>query len=275
MGVRIWRTLALFSGVFIAANAAGQAAYERFECLIEPHAVIDLSTREDGVIDTVLVKRGDRVESGQLVAMLEAGVERATVDLVRARTQMDAELAERRADVALAHRELRRIEKRFETKEVSLIEQKQAATEAARARLKLRQTEHRQKLAQLELAWARKALQRRALVSPVRGMIVELLRFPGESVENATIMRIAAVDPLNVEVIMPISHYGAIDVGRRAEIEPMYPGAEAQIAMVSVVDSVIDSASDSFGVRLELPNPQYAIPAGVRCNIRFIATSVN
>jgi len=38
-----------------------------------------------------------------------------------------------------------------------------------------------------------------------------------------------------------------------------------------VVDTVIDSASDTFGVRLRLSNPQYVIPAGVRCQIRFLS----
>jgi multidrug efflux pump subunit AcrA (membrane-fusion protein) len=37
-----------------------------------------------------------------------------------------------------------------------------------------------------------------------------------------------------------------------------------------VVDKVIDAASNTFGVRLELENPDYAIPGGIRCNINFL-----
>jgi hypothetical protein len=32
-----------------------------------------------------------------------------------------------------------------------------------------------------------------------------------------------------------------------------------------VIDPVIDAASNTFGVRLILPNPGNRIPAGVRC----------
>jgi len=32
----------------------------------------------------------------------------------------------------------------------------------------------------------------------------------------------------------------------------------------------MDSASGSFGVRLELPNPNGDIPAGVCCKVRFL-----
>ena len=37
----------------------------------------------------------------------------------------------------------------------------------------------------------------------------------------------------------------------------------------TIVDSVIDSASGTFGVRLELPNSDRGVPAGSRCKIRF------
>ena len=40
-------------------------------------------------------------------------------------------------------------------------------------------------------------------------------------------------------------------------------------ATVDVVDPVIDAASDTFRVRLLLPNPRNAIPAGVRCSVHF------
>ena len=40
-------------------------------------------------------------------------------------------------------------------------------------------------------------------------------------------------------------------------------------ANVIVVDRVIDAASNSFRVRLELPNPDNALPPGLRCKLEF------
>ena len=40
-------------------------------------------------------------------------------------------------------------------------------------------------------------------------------------------------------------------------------------ARVTVVDRVVDAASGTFGVRLELPNPDYRLPAGLKCKVRF------
>jgi membrane fusion protein, multidrug efflux system len=38
---------------------------------------------------------------------------------------------------------------------------------------------------------------------------------------------------------------------------------------VKVVDHVIDAASGTFGIRLELKNPDYSLPAGLKCKVRF------
>jgi multidrug efflux pump subunit AcrA (membrane-fusion protein) len=38
---------------------------------------------------------------------------------------------------------------------------------------------------------------------------------------------------------------------------------------VAVVDRVVDAASSTFRVRLELPNPQHRIPAGLKCKVTF------
>jgi len=38
---------------------------------------------------------------------------------------------------------------------------------------------------------------------------------------------------------------------------------------VTVVDHVLDAASGTFGVRLALPNPDFNLPAGIRCKVLF------
>ena len=39
---------------------------------------------------------------------------------------------------------------------------------------------------------------------------------------------------------------------------------------LATVDRVVDGTSGTFGVRLELPNPDYAVPSGLRCQVRFL-----
>ena len=46
-------------------------------------------------------------------------------------------------------------------------------------------------------------------------------------------------------------------------------GAGIYDAKVTVVDRVVDAASGLFGVRLELPNPDYKLSAGLKCQVTF------
>jgi hypothetical protein len=39
-----------------------------------------------------------------------------------------------------------------------------------------------------------------------------------------------------------------------------------------IVDRVVDAASGTFGVRLELSNSDLRLPAGRKCNVTFDAT---
>ena len=75
----------------VAALLAGAADAGRFECLVEPYVEVDLSVGVVGILEEVLVDRGDVVKTGDVVARLKSDVLRARRDLVKAR----AEFAER------------------------------------------------------------------------------------------------------------------------------------------------------------------------------------
>jgi hypothetical protein len=79
-------------------------------------------------------------------------------------------------------------------------------------------------------------------------------------------MTIAQIDPLSVELVVSAQRYGTIKVGQLVEIHPNPPVNGAYRVKVDVVDPIIDAASETFGVRLILPNPERAIPAGIRCS---------
>jgi len=242
-----------------------------FDCLIKPRSVAEVSARGDGVLGQFLVARGDHVKQGQVIARLDSEVEQATLNLAEARARMKAEVAELRESLALAERELARIAQLVARKAGSFTDQDRAATAAATARLRLERAQEEQQLAALEVARARELLERRQVHSPVDGVVMELLLAVGESANttNRPIVRVAKVDPLNVELIVPVDFFGRISPGQVGEVIPRYPGARPVSAVVTVVDPIVDAASDTFGVRLELANPGGLIPGGVRCDIRF------
>ena len=78
-------------------------------------------------------------------------------------------------------------------------------------------------------------------------------------------VRIAVIDPLRVELLVPTALFGSLAKGDQIAVMPELPGAESVTATVQQVDKVFDAASNSFRVRLSLPNPGNKLPAGLRC----------
>ena len=103
------------------------------------------------------------------------------------------------------------------------------------------------------------------------GIVVERKLAPGEYVraDKSVIVRLAQIDPLHVEVIAPATLFTALKVGMpaRVHLAPDYPGSYP--ARVLVVDQLIDAASGTLGVRLQMANPGNQIPAGLKCTASF------
>lgn len=253
------------------APAAVQAvpSGDAFDCMIGPNKVIDIGSPITGLIQEIAVERSEYVERDQVLARLESSVEEAAVRVARARAVRRVEVEFSRVNLGLGEKRRERAVELYESRSLSLDQREEVETRATLAALELEQAEEDQRLARLQLDQALAALERRTVRSPIAGFVVERLMDPGEVVDEETMLRVAQIDPLRVDVILPSHWFGRIEPGARAEIVPEPPLDEPREAEVSIVDRVIDGASGTFGVRLVLPNPERDLPAGLRCQVRF------
>ena len=83
---------------------AGPAGAAEYDCLIEAFETVDVRSPVEALIASIPVRRGDLVKRGQVVVTLEAGAERAALDLARARAKMEGELKAAEARVELARK---------------------------------------------------------------------------------------------------------------------------------------------------------------------------
>ena len=242
------------------------------DALMRPFELVDVGAAADGLVESVLVERGDLVEQGQVLALLDFGVERASTDLAKARAEADSTL--QMAHVDLADREVThaRYEAMHEKGIVPEEILQRTLTDKRLAELAVSRAQEDRLAADLEYSRAKALLARGTVKSPVRGVVTKRLLSPGELVSRSgqdTILQIAQIDPLIVELNAPVELLGRITVGMSAEVLPEEPVGGSYTAEVTVVDRVIDTASGTFGVRLRLPNTDYRLPAGLRCRLRF------
>ena len=247
------------------------AQEESFDCVINPKSTIKLGSAEDGILRELAVDRGDRVEKGALLASLDNEVERLSAELARLRAETKVEVKASHVQSDFHNKELARLLELRGQLAVSESVYDKADIEAQLAKLATESAGTEYAMAQVEYKRTKTSLERRNIRSPVDGVIVNIDMSPGEYVhEQVTLMTIAEVNPLNVDVFIPVAQYGNITVDMLAEVMPEQPVGGIYSAKVTVVDSVFDPASRTFGVRLELPNPNYLLPAGLRCTVQFI-----
>ena len=129
--------------------------------------------------------------------------------------------------------------------------------------------EHR--ITQLEHERSKLILEGLKIRSPISGIISERSVSGGEFVHEAKhVVVVATLDPLHVEVYLPVTMFPHVKVGMTGFVEPAAPMNGRYAATITVVDRVFDAASGSFGVRLSLPNGHGLLPAGHRCKVTFV-----
>jgi len=303
--------LLILPGLLIGVPLDAQAI--EVDGVIEPHRVIKIGgSGVPGILENVVVDRGHFIKKGEVLAILQSGVEKASLEIARvraeteanikvkvgntfleitrARAEMDAAINARRADLELAIRKQERTEKLFkkeflpfaemdetETKkmlaeallEEALQNKRFAELEFKRAEAQLEETLVNKRLAELEYERSIEIVKRMTITSPIDGVVVERFLSSGEYVEEQPILKLAQIDPLNVEVILPVAMYRSIRMDMPARVIPEPPLSGSYAAKVKVIDKVIDAASGTFGVRLELPNPNKSLPGGLKCKVIF------
>jgi RND family efflux transporter MFP subunit len=254
--------------VLIACAGPAHAA-QPLGCLIEPQQVAEVGSPVIGIVQELHVERGDRVVKGQLMALLRGEVERASVGVASSRAQAEADEQGARANLAFARQKLDRARDLLDRKFISAQGLDQVRTEFEVAEQKLAQAQEQKRIAQRELGLAAAQLAQRSIRSPFDGVVAERYLSVGERVEEKPLFRVAKVDPLKVQVVVPAALYGQIQPGAVASVQPQLPQAAAVSAKVTLVDRLIDAPSNTFRVQLELPNPDLALPAGLRCQADF------
>jgi len=239
------------------------------DCMIQPHEIVMVGSPAPGVIDRILADRGDIVEAGSPIVELSSVVERAAVAVARERAAQVSDTTIARSAKKLAQRELQRASKLHEQSFVSqpYLERRQAEAQAAVGQSA--KAEERRRLAVRELELAIAQLEQRTIRAPISGAVIERFLSPGEYVDQKAILRIAAIHPLRVNVLVPAMYFGQIRPGMVGVVLPELFGQEHYEATVTKVDKVIDAASNTFRARLELPNANGELPAGLRCKVRL------
>lgn len=260
----------LSSHVAIANDEAASMGENGFECVIEARTKTRVGSPSSGLVKKILVKRGDKVKKGQIIAKLESSLQKVAVELALMNANDQVELQSRQSRLKLEHDKTERARTLFSKKMVSQSAVDEAETAEELAMLEVQAAKSEQLRRKLILKEARSELALRVVHSPLNGVVTEKMMSVGEFThEQSPILEIAEIDPLYVEAFLPINLYEHINMKNKATVKPAAPLSGDFQARITVIDQIFDAASGTFGVRMELDNKKGLLPAGVPCQVLF------
>jgi RND family efflux transporter MFP subunit len=198
-----------------------------------------VSTALGGLVETVGVELGQRVERGATLVALDDELARHELDSAR------AALAEARADLDDAERRLRVAERLGERDNIpqTELDSRRAAVDRARATVQRRRA---------EAAAAQARLDRHTVEAPFAGAVTERAAEPGEWVSPGTaLVELTATDRLYVDLKVPQRYFAEMT----GEV-PVYlsfdalPGRTVD-GLIAARVPVSDSAARTFTLRVE------------------------
>jgi RND family efflux transporter MFP subunit len=234
-------------------------------------ATVDAVPRGQGRLDAVYVKLGDPVRRGQALAKIE---DRELVEQIRqaeaTHTVSEASIRQRQADLKLAQNNLERSRSLFERDLLprQTFDDTDARYQAAVAQLELAQAQLAQAKARLDELKIN--LANTVITSPVDGFVGKRTLDPGASVGVNTSF-ISVVDIRTVRLIINVVERDLrrINQGTAVEIEvDAYPG-ETFKGTVARVAPILDPATRTAQVEIEIPNSAYRLKPGMYARARF------
>jgi len=222
-----------------AAHAAEPIVVE--SALLRLTQQVEVPARAQGVLSSLQVVEGDLVRQGMLLAQVDDAEARllqgrATIELQIEKNKFSNDVAIRTAQKALDFNrgEFQRLEHAAQgiPGSISTSELEALRLRAEQAELELEEADRARQLNRLtavlknkELELSNHSVDIRKIVAPINGVVVEVLRQPGEWVEpGEKVLRIVRIDRLRVEGLIDVRTISADLNGAPATIAINLPG---------------------------------------------------
>jgi len=259
--------LCLAAGVLAGGASAGMNGGIR--AITRPSADITLSFVQPGRIAKVYFQEGDIVGAEQVLVQQDDGIERAQLAQIEAQSKNTSQIQASEASLAQKKVDLQKLEKAAAREAATELEVEHARLEVTIAELSLEVAKLQHEQDQHKCQEARIRVEHMQLKSPIAGSIEKVHVEPGESVNAlADVVRVVQIDPLWIDVPVPLTTSRTLKLGQKAAVEFPEPAGRSIEGKVLFVAAVADAASGTLQVRVQVPNAARR-PAGEHVKVSF------
>lgn len=238
------------------------------EAITRPSEDKTLSFVRPGRLMKVLVKKGEKVRAGQVLAVQDDKVQRAELEALKAEAEDATKIRAAEAQLAQKQVDMKKTQEAAEKNAATEMELEHAALDVTIAKLSLELAKFQSSQARRTYEKACLALEQMRIVSPMDGQVEDIYVTEGESADAlAKVLRIVKLDPLWIEVPVPrkLVDQGTLNkVGGSAGVE--FEGERTVMGKINHIAGVGDSASETLTVRVEVAN-EMSRAAGERVKV--------
>ena len=240
------------------AQARGEpiAATLALSGLLQPLAESVLTAEVEGRIDRVLVRPGETVKAGQVLARMNAR------DLAARLAEQQANLAASRAQLELAEKTQRRNEELKSRNFISAnsLDSSRSTLDANREALRAHEAQR---------ALARQSLDKAVIRAPQAGIVAERAVQPGQHVGlNARLFSIVDLAELEFAASVPVSQVGAVRIGQNVTVVAEGTAGEAA-GRVERIAPTADAATRMIPVYIRVANRDGRLKGGMAARGRL------
>lgn len=246
--------------------SSGTGVY--FDGFTEPVRKIEVSASESGRLSTVDVKRGDVIEAGTMMMVLDTNILDASRRVAEAKSKATARIDALVIEANIRQDRYQKLRQLYDDGAGSIEEVRRAEADATVASLEVDQAREEMQLRNLELQEIEARIELRRVRSPIAGVVTDVIKDAGEyvSLQEPHVATVVQLDRLRVTFFVPTRI--ALQMSTDARLTLVFPESE-QVCQGSVEHVGAVTEADSGRVRLDvlLDNRNQQFRSGVRCRM--------
>ena len=215
---------------------------------------LDLTAQRDGIVTKLLADVSSRVKAGALMAQLDDRQISANLEAARAKTRsIDAAIRDLKAEAEVIQADYGRAQRRWDLGVISEEELQHAKYKAESEQWNIKQVDEQHSTAMQEERALEIELEKTRITAPFSGLVARRYAREGQSVAKGDrLFWITAESPLLMRFTLPEKYFGRLHHGQKFEVTSADLPGEKHTASVREISPVIDPASGTFEVLVEL-----------------------
>lgn len=233
--------------------------------IIEPYRTINVAAEEVGTIQEILVREGDVVKQGQILARLNSTVLFAQLAIAEQNSQAQGRLEASLAELRLREHRFSQLRSLRTDGAARQEEVDRAESEVAIAQANVRTAREELESRRLECERIKAQIDSRSVKAPIDGVVVKMLKDVGEFVAPNTpdVMTVVQINQLIARCNISANMLDQVKAGQEHDIR--LATGETVKGMIEFVDPVTDGASQMVTVKLRIDNSHGRFRSGEQC----------